>query len=269
MLTSGRPGDVRGFVHKRFIRAGRSFITSGLDPRAAATAFLGTNGVSTRSRRSGGKAVARALKFSPGTGASTFAGRVTALRAMGLLSPNQGGTPGATVRLMDGSVVPIAAAEASGRSFSPTIGGVCIPPFRRDPISGECKIFVGSVPGPDPGPTDEVLVNGCPAPGSPDGAPPGRAVREPAMMSSIRLKCPPGYVLGRDELCYFGLPRNSKWRKWRPGRKPKFTAGDLNAIRKADSLSDEAENLFKMTNPAKKAVARNYRANWRKPLKKS
>ncbi|MEE8538012.1 MAG: hypothetical protein V3S71_08380 [Acidobacteriota bacterium] len=87
-------------------------------------------------------------------------------------------------------------------------------------------------------------------------------------MGVTRLVCDRGYVLGTDNLCYWNLPRNSKLRKWRPGRRPMFTGGDLNAIARAGRLSDKAEEIFKTTNPAKKAVARSYRANWRKPLKK-
>jgi len=100
------------------------------------------------------------------------------------------------------------------------------------------------------------------------GAPPGLNAVEPEAMSGLRLRCPRRYVLGIDDLCYFNLPRNSKWRKWRPGRKPKFTGGDLNAIARTAKLADLAEDLFRDTNPAKKSVARSYRANWRKPLKK-
>jgi len=88
------------------------------------------------------------------------------------------------------------------------------------------------------------------------------------VQSASRMRCPKRYVLGIDNLCYFNLPRNSKWRKWRPGRKPMFTAGDLNAIKRVDKLRERSEEIFEQTNPAKKAVARGYRSNWRKPLKK-
>lgn len=111
--------------------------------------------------------------------------------------------------------------------------------------------------------------NGVAAPvGAPGGAPPTHAVVEPVVMGAIRMRCPKRYVLGIDNKCYFNLPRNSKWRKWRPGRRPKFTGGDLNAIRRVKGLRDIAEDIFEETNPSKKAVARNYRSNWRKPLKK-
>jgi len=111
-------------------------------------------------------------------------------------------------------------------------------------------------------------------PGSPGGPPAGSKVVSPEVFtdsstrSGVRMRCPARYKLGIDNMCYFNLPRNSKWRKWRPGRRPLFTGGDLNAIARTEKLSDSAEEIFKATNPSKKAVARNYRANWRKPLKK-
>jgi len=137
----------------------------------------------------------------------------------------------------------------------------CVFPFRRDPVTGDCRIFAGE--GSGPAPAGDVA-NG----GRPGGPPPGHQVRTPVIMPGQRRRCPKRYVLGIDNLCYFGLPRNSKWRKWRPGRRPLFTGGDLNAIRTAGKLAESAEEIFRDTNPAKKAVARNYRANWRKPLKK-
>jgi len=156
---------------------------------------------------------------------------------------------------------PAAAASLPFTSAQPfSVRLPCPFPFRR--FEGKCvPPFLGDRPGPNGKDT------GAP-PGSPGGPPSRHTVLTPALVSGSRLRCLAGYVLGRDNLCYFGLPRNSKWRKWRPGRKPKFTGGDLNAIATAASLADEAEEIFKKTNPAKKAVARNYRANWRKPLKK-
>ena len=143
----------------------------------------------------------------------------------------------------------------------------CRWPARWDPVTCRCKIFVGDQSGPNGDVTPPV--NGI----TPDGAlfhhpPAHHHPVAPEVLPSQRLRCPKRYVLGIDDKCYFGLARNSKWRKWRPGRRPMFTGGDLNAIRTAGKLADAAEDIFKDTNPAKKAVARNYRANWRKPLKK-
>jgi len=152
---------------------------------------------------------------------------------------------------------PMATAPATTfRPLGRQITGPCRWPMRIDPISGECRAFIGDRPGPDRPPLDGRTDSGM------------RAMTAPEVLSQTRLRCPKGYVLNLDDWCVFGLPRNSKARKWKPGRRPKFTGGDLNAISTAAGLADEAEELFKKTNPAKKAVARNYRANWRKPLKK-
>lgn len=50
-------------------------------------------------------------------------------------------------------------------------------------------------------------------------------------------RCPPGYALGTDEVCYEGLARNSPRRKWPMGQKPLLTPGDRAAIRKAKSAA--------------------------------
>lgn len=86
----------------------------------------------------------------------------------------------------------------------------------------------------------------------------GEAAFDPVLMSTQRLVCPRGFVLGIDDLCYSrrDLPRNSSFRKWKPGRRPKFTGGDLNAIARAKSLAGKAEEIFLDTNPRKKAVNR-------------
>ena len=133
----------------------------------------------------------------------------------------------------------------------------CIWPARIDPLSGECKLFVGDVEGPDQPP--DMSGRGE------DGM---RRMVAPFVEQRTVRSCPPGFILNRDNWCVWHLPRNSRARKWRPGRKPLFTGGDLNAIAKTEKLRDSAEDIFKITNPAKKSVAKNYRASWRKPLKK-
>lgn len=170
----------------------------------------------------------------------------------GFLGPSNGGSNGARA---------VAAARNGGADVGPSSPGApfCFPPLRLDPLSGKCKLFVGSVEGPDPGrDAGRMVTNGHP----------GRPVEYPGAISVQRLRCRKGFVLNTDNLCEWGLARNSRARKWRPGRKPLFTGGDLNAIKKAESLSEKAENIFKVTNPDKKAVSRSYRSNWRKPLKK-
>ena len=186
-----------------------------------------------------------------GAATGLFSGGPTAA-VSGFLGGGTGGSKGARA---------VAAVRTTGATATRDTQGVpfCFPPLRLDPLSGECKLFVGSQEGPDPGrQVSQPMMNGSP----------GRPVEYPGAMSVTRLRCRKGFVLNTDNLCEWGLARNSRARKWRPGRKPLFTGGDLNAIKKAESLGEKAENIFKATNPDKKAVSRSYRSNWRKPLKK-
>lgn len=59
--------------------------------------------------------------------------------------------------------------------------------------------------------------------------------------------CPDGMVLGKDNLCYPKaiLSRRSRFRKWRQPRRPLLTAGDLNAIRRAERLKGRVKDVGK------------------------
>jgi len=194
------------FVHKRLIGAAGGFITGG--PSGAVQGFIGAptdQGGSNRARK--------------------------AERAFQLSNPisNPDRAP---------SMDPRWSWDKSRRMWfisgpqpSPGLApaGDCDIPFqKRDPMTGECSFFLGDRPGPDGAPS----TNGT-----------GRVVQgafgipaaEPDVKSSIRLECPSGMVLGRDDLCYPTevLRRNSRWRKWRPGMKPVLTGGERRGITKA------------------------------------
>lgn len=156
--------------------------------------------------------------------------------------------------------------------------------LKDDRLKALCIATVGSItggsgptpPGPIPGrpgappltappscPPGKVLVAGrCvdPTAALPGGQPfispgPSQAVQGafglPALVPSyeerIHRDCPAGMVLGKDDLCYpkAVIGRRSKFRKWRQPRKPLFTAGDLNAIRRANRLQDRARRIGK------------------------
>lgn len=67
----------------------------------------------------------------------------------------------------------------------------------------------------------------------------------PASFSEVRLKCPPGAVLGKDNLCYNKSSIPKKFRKWAPAPKPPVTASDAKAIRRAHSAVSRVERLGK------------------------
>jgi len=147
--------------------------------------------------------------------------------------------------------------RAPAVQYAPTAAAQdpCRWPQRMDPRTGQCRTFLGEMTGPDQPIFQQTVAH-------------GRPVVAPGQRGITRLMCPRGYVLNTNDMCEWGLARNAKARKWRPGRKPMFTGGDLNAISRSAQLADSAEEIFKKTNPAKKAVSRSYRSSWRKPLKK-
>ena len=63
----------------------------------------------------------------------------------------------------------------------------------------------------------------------------------PVEIEQRRLYCPPGFKLGRDNVCYECLKK--KERKWDPGTKPMLTGGDLNAIRRAQRLQKKVRRM--------------------------
>jgi len=118
----------------------------------------------------------------------------------------------------------------------------CIFPSRLDPVSGQCKLFLGSQEGADPG---RAVVGGFGLPAMvPDVV--GQITRRDGSSGPI-LRCMRTMVLGTDNLCYpkAVLPRRSKFRKWRGDPRPAVSAGDVRAIRKAAAAKDRVLNLAK------------------------
>ena len=66
---------------------------------------------------------------------------------------------------------------------------------------------------------------------------------QPAQHPTVVRRCPPGAVLGRDNLCYDKL-RNSE-RKWPKGKAPLLTGGQMNAISIAARAASKLERTTK------------------------
>lgn len=64
-------------------------------------------------------------------------------------------------------------------------------------------------------------------------------------------RCPTGYVLGKDGVCYDHLRKGD--RMWNPGTKPMFTGGDMAALRRAKRLKARLKSVTKLF-PQPKAV---------------
>ena len=60
---------------------------------------------------------------------------------------------------------------------------------------------------------------------------------EPSLISTEMLECPPGTILGKDEVCYNRRDLRNNERKWPRGRRPLLTGGEMRAISTAASAA--------------------------------
>jgi len=203
-----RPGDERGFIHKKLLGAVGSI--AGILPIPAGGL------ISTVARRLSGGGQVRRISPRPTVSRASTARTTPFSRAEKAVGQSLkfGGGDGASF----GGVGGLAVRGAPG-------GGGCIFPFRRDPRSGECKIFLGDRPGPDDrdggvftGPVGDAVMGRFGA-----GLVPGE-------MTISRAVCLRGMQLGVDGLCYNKGQITNKQRMWPRGRRPLLTGGDMRAI---------------------------------------
>lgn len=117
----------------------------------------------------------------------------------------------------------------TGGSRNPTAEDACIWPTQADPATGECRMFVGTQPGPDGQP-----VNGRYGTGM-----------VPTTRNITRHVCPKGMVLGDDGICYNRRNIANSDREWPKGTKPLGTAEEMRAVRIASRFAKRYERTTK------------------------
>ncbi len=207
-LDCGPPNDRRGFVHKRLLGAAKGLATGGI---SGGLVGFATGGVPVR-RTPPRSTVAR-------PSARSAAGK----------------NLGRELKL-----------GGNGVSRKGIFGEGCVLPFRRDPRTGECKIFLGTQTGRD----DDLIPQ---APGTellpmPSG-PPGEAVMGRFGVAMVpgnrvidRAVCLRGMQLGLDGLCYNKGQINNSQRMWPKGRRPLLTGGEMRAISIASKAATRLTN---------------------------
>jgi len=115
-------------------------------------------------------------------------------------------------------------------SFPLTSG--CIFPARRDPRTGQCKIFLGSQTGRDDRPISTPTRVPITVTGDVGEAVMGRygAGLVPGSQVIDRATCLRGMQLGNDGLCYNKGQISNKERMWPRGRRPLLSGGEMRAI---------------------------------------
>jgi hypothetical protein len=68
----------------------------------------------------------------------------------------------------------------------------------------------------------------------------------PAGVTTVSRRCPPGAVLGKDDLCYMKGSIPAKYRKWPPARKPPISAKDFATLRVSNRVRDKSKKIAGM-----------------------
>ncbi len=213
-LEGGRPGDRRGFVHKRLVGGLKGLLSGG--PTGALTGFLtkpkprATVPRTTTARPTAegqrGKELARFLKFGEGV-VGTF-GPASITKA---LAPPP---PPARSRLPFGG----------GR------GGTS--PCRSGESARCCQLRNGDFNDQRQWQRECGVAGNGARDADVGEAVMGRygAALEPGLMMIERSVCLPGMQLGNDGLCYNKGSITNSQRQWPRGRRPLLTGGDMRAI---------------------------------------
>jgi len=124
----------------------------------------------------------------------------------------------------------------------------CPPGFRANPNTGICEVEgpIGAIQRFVPGGQTGTLpqANGVPAAyGNAVMGSFGVPALQPAQASAMSLRCPPGSVLGKDNLCYQKGSIPMQFRKWRPAKKPPISAKDWRALQTSARVEKKAKNI--------------------------
>lgn len=206
-----RPGDQRGFIHKKILGgiSGLVGLTglpgSGLVSRIAGSLAGGGRGGVARGFRTG-----RTVPRTETARVSVFS---RAEKELGK-------------KLKFPEVTGLGFGGGGGLNVEGD-GGGCVLPFRFDPRTQQCKIFLGRESGRDRPRDSSGFITG----------PAGEAVMGrfgagmvPQEMQISRAVCLRGMQLGVDGLCYNKGQITNKQRMWPRGRRPLLTGGDMRAI---------------------------------------
>lgn len=102
----------------------------------------------------------------------------------------------------------------------------CTFPSRRDPVTGECKVFIGDEPGRDrPGGIGQSMHAN------------GHRDHVPAIVSVRTRRCRKGSVLGKDGWCHPKSSITNKDREYPRGTRPLGTPGEMKAVTKASNFA--------------------------------
>ena len=225
---NGRPGDQRGFIHKKIfggIKGAASSVVRSITSGSLPTPLTIARGAA------GGF-------FIPGGGSR--------VRSLTITTPRPTPPRSQTARVSLTSQ----AEKNRARTLKFSGSKIPLPPIIEEIISsfdngngngnGECDFPLVRLPG-----------GGCEFPGSPRGEPGearmGRygAALDPMFRTINQRVCLEGMILGKDRLCYNKGAISNKERLWPRGTPPLLTGGEMACIRKADTARGKVARTAK------------------------
>lgn len=144
-----------------------------------------------------------------------------------------------------GPVIDIVSGIVGGGDKPPPVARQCRTGFLFNPSTGQCEKqgIVGAVqqflPGGATG-TVPATTNGY---GQAVVGTWGVPALVPATVSGITRRCPPGAILGQDDLCYQKGSIPAKYRKWKPEKKGPISAADWKDLQTADRVRKKSKAI--------------------------
>ena len=263
-LEGSRPGDERGFVHKRLLGGIKGFIGGGFNPLSGLTGFLAPP------RRQQPRTTRRLPQDQIMT-VPRFAGRQPARRVLPRTITARPSPRGESEKELGRRI------KVGGGGIGGVIDDV-IDIFKRRPATIPLPRLPGVIPGLVPTDCDPPLVmspaGNCIFPGSPRGAEVfgGNAILGQYGAGMVagseiidRATCLRGMVLGNDGVCYNRSQIRNNQRMWPAGRKPLLTGGDMRAIstaaragKRMDVATKRLQKMGMMKKPATRRTPRGH-----------
>lgn len=147
------------------------------------------------------------------------------------------------------SFAPLVGANCGGSNLPAPGGSGCPPGHVLDTTTGQCKVAGagGVVQRTLPGGATGMLQGGTPVVGGF-----GRPGVTPAQVGTITdrmgmvkpiLRCPTGFVLGKDEICYVKSTIPAGFRKWKPKKRPPISAKDWRAMQVSERVQKKVKEV--------------------------
>jgi len=147
---------------------------------------------------------------------------------------------------LDDAIIDRVSGSFSGKGRREAVARASCPPgFQANPQTGVCEVqgIGGAVQRFLPGGQTGTLPTPATGYGEAVVGAWGKPALMPAQAQGVTLRCPPGAVLGKDNLCYERSSIPNSARKWPKPTKPPISRADWKALQTADRVKNKAKGI--------------------------